>query len=164
MGFNDDFPEITKFKEGDQWPRITERTKHLPRPVFNITEMFISRKRASVTNQTMSINYKASEVNLMNDSEKEFATEGARLITGYTKQLLEDMDFDDLASDFIDDAATYGTGILHFFWDNSVSGGELSRYIGDVRGETVDPLDIGFARPKLQDVQKQPYIIIRSTA
>lgn len=162
MGFNDDFPEITKFKEGDQWPRITERTKHLPRPIFNITEMFISRKRASVTNQTMSINYKASEVNLMNDSEKEFATEGARLITGYTKQLLEDMDFDDLASDFIDDAATYGTGILHFFWDNSVSGGELSRYIGDVRGETVDPLDIGFARPKLQDVQKQPYIIIRS--
>lgn len=162
MGFNDDFPEITKFKEGDQWPRITERTKHLPRPVFNITEMFISRKRASVTNQTMSINYKASEVNLMSDEEKKFATEGARLITGYTKQLLEDMDFDDLSSDFIDDAATYGTGILHFFWDNSVSGGELSRYIGDVKGETVDPLDIGFARPKLQDVQKQPYIIIRS--
>jgi len=162
MGFSDEFQEITKFKEGDQWPRITQRTKHLPRPVFNITEMFISRKRASVTNQTMNINYKASEINLMNDSEKEFATEGARLITGYTKQLLEDMDFDDLASDFIDDAATYGTGILHFFWDNAVSGGELSRYIGDVRGETVDPLDIGFARPKLQDVQKQPYIIIRS--
>lgn len=42
------------------------------------------------------------------------------------------------------------------------AGGELSRYIGDVKGETVDPLDIGFARPKLQDVQKQPYIIIRS--
>jgi len=162
MGFSDDFPEITKFKEGDQWPRITVRTKHLPRPVFNITEMFISRKRASVTNQTMNINYKASEVNLMNDGEKEFVTEGARLITGYTKQLLEDMDFDDLSSDFIDDAATYGTGILHFFWDNSVSGGELSRYVGDVRGETIDPLDIGFARPKVRDVQKQPYIIIRS--
>ena len=45
MGFTTDFPKFISFKEGDQWAAVTENTKNLPRPVFNITEMFIRSKR-----------------------------------------------------------------------------------------------------------------------
>ena len=58
MGFTTDFPEIVRFKEGDQWPAPTKKTKNFPRPVFNITEMFIKNKRAAVTNQDLEISFR----------------------------------------------------------------------------------------------------------
>jgi len=162
MGFTKEFPKITEYKEGKQWPAPTNNTKNLPRPVFNITKMFIDRKRANVTNQTMSINFKASEVEALDEEQKALAEEGAAIYTEYTAQLLEDMNMDDLANEWVDDAASFGTGILHVYWDNAVSGGQSVKYTGDIRAEIIDPLDIAFARPKVRDVQRQPYIIIRS--
>ena len=80
MGFTKDFPKITRYKEGEQWPAPTERTKNLPRPVFNITKMFIDRKRANVTNQSMAVNFKASEVDAMGEEEKALAEAAALLV------------------------------------------------------------------------------------
>ena len=51
MGFSEKFPEFERFKQGDQWPQATERTKSLPRPVFNIVKLFISNKKSNVLNQ-----------------------------------------------------------------------------------------------------------------
>ena len=48
MGFEEKFPLYVRFKEGDQWPPATRRTKNLPRPVFNMVEMFIRTKRATI--------------------------------------------------------------------------------------------------------------------
>ena len=39
MGFEEKFPLYVRFKEGDQWPPATRRTKNLPRPVFNMVEI-----------------------------------------------------------------------------------------------------------------------------
>lgn len=55
MGFSTNFPTYVKFKEGDQWPQATERTKNLPRPVLNIIEMIVRSKRSSVLDQPVSI-------------------------------------------------------------------------------------------------------------
>ncbi|MBO4724868.1 MAG: hypothetical protein J5622_00005, partial [Firmicutes bacterium] len=162
MGFTKDFPKITRYKEGEQWPAPTERTKNLPRPVFNITKMFIDRKRANVTNQSMAVNFKASEVDTMGEKEKALAEEGASMYTEYTAQLLEDMNMDELANEWVDDAASYGTGILHVYWDNAVTGGQSVKFTGDIRAEIIDPLDVVFARPKAKELQRQPHMIIRS--
>ena len=57
MGFRERFPEYIRFKEGDQWPPATARTRNLPRPVFNIVEMFIRTKRAAVLNPHIAMTY-----------------------------------------------------------------------------------------------------------
>ena len=36
MGFLKNWSEYERFKAGDQWPQPTEKTKNLPRPVFNV--------------------------------------------------------------------------------------------------------------------------------
>ena len=162
LGLSTDLPEFERFKAGDQWPAITDKTKNLPRPVFNIVDMFIGRKRAGITNQTLLITYKPAEMPGESEPERELALQGAKDYTDYTKVLWQNMDQDELCNDFIDDAITGGTGILHYFWDDSVYGGQSRKYKGELRGEVIDPLDIFFGNPKTRDVQKQPYIIIRT--
>lgn len=159
MGFTSDFPMYEDFKEGKQWPAATERTKNLPRPVFNIVDMFIRTKTAAVINQPITINYTPAEVS-SDAYNKELADQGAKDFTDYAKQLWDDIDQDGLNEDFIEDAATLGTGILHYYYDSSVTGGIDTKYVGEIRGETIDPLNIGFSDPQNRDVQKQRYIII----
>ena len=57
QGFNTTFPEYERFKQGEQWPSPTQRTKSLPRPVFNIVRMFVNSKKSSVLNQNIKILY-----------------------------------------------------------------------------------------------------------
>lgn len=159
MGFRENFPMFVRFKEGDQWAAPTARTRNLPRPVFNIVEMFIRHKRAAVLNQHVVLSYAPEE----NDGEQAaLAAQGAKDLTDYAQQLWERTDQDGLNGELLDDAATLGTGILHYFYDNSVIGRGSVPYVGEIRGECVDPLNVFFGDPQQRDVQKQPYIIIAS--
>lgn len=159
MGFTTDFPRFEDFKEGKQWPQPTERTKNMPRPVFNVVDMFIRNKAAAVLNQPITINYTPAEVS-MDDYQRELASQGAKDFTDYAKQLWEDIDQDGLNEDMIEDAATLGTGILHYYFDNSITGGMDTPYVGEIRGESIDPLNLGVSDPQCRDIQKQRYIII----
>lgn len=161
-GYTKFFPYVEKFKAGDQWPAPTKKTKNLPRPVFNITDMFISRKRADIINQNFIVTYRPAES--LNSEGEAHAAEGAALYTDYIKVLLEEMEWEDVATEMVDSAASIGTGVIHLYWDNNVYGGHNKRYAGDLRAENIDMLDIGFANPAEKDVQKQKYIIISSRA
>ena len=156
-------PRFIKFKEGDQWPEATERTKNLPRPVFNIIEMFVGQKRAAITNQNLVLNYRPTESYDREDLNS-LADQGAKDYTDYTHKLWEEMNMDGLNNEMVDDAITLGTGIQHFYWDEEVFGGGSKKYKGDIRGEIIDILDITFGNPKIKDIQRQPYIIIESRA
>lgn len=159
MGFTTDFPEIVRFKEGDQWPAPTKKTKNFPRPVFNITEMFIKNKRAAVTNQDLEISFSPLEVD---ENTKEMAEAGAEAYTDFSKILWENVDQNELNNELVDDAITVGTGILHYYWDDSVEGGSSLAYIGDLKGEVIDVLSIGVGNPREKNIQKQPFIILES--
>ena len=86
MGFSTKFPTYVKFKEGDQWPQATERTKNLPRPVLNIIEMIVRSKRSSVLDQPVSIVYRQGSatgdeiLDQMHQDAAENFTEYARTI------------------------------------------------------------------------------------
>ena len=160
MGFDSKLPEYERFKQGDQWPAPTERTKNLPRPVFNIVKFFIRSKRSNVLNQTVKMVYSPSEVEP--EGTLGHAAQGAKDYTDYASCLWAALDQDGLNEDFIDDAATTGTGVFHYFWDNDVTGGMSLRYQGDLRGEVIDPLNIFFGNPQERRVQRQPWIIISS--
>lgn len=159
MGFRTDFPEIVRFKEGDQWPAPTKKTKNFPRPVFNITEMFIKNKRAAVTNQDLEISFTPLEVD---ENTKEMAEAGAKAYTDFSKILWENVDQNELNNELVDDAITVGTGILTYYWDDTAEGGRTLKYIGDLKGEVIDVLSIGVASPREKNIQKQPYVIIES--
>ena len=161
MGFRTQFPEIIRFKEGNQWPAPTTKTKNFPRPVFNITEMFIRNKRAAVTNQALEISYVPLEV-ADDDKEKENAEMGAKAYTDYSKIVWENIDQDELNNEFLDDAITLGTGFLHYYWDNEIYGGRKLKYFGDLAGEVIDVLNVGVENPQIRNIQKQKWIIIES--
>lgn len=167
MQFSSDFPKYERFKCGDQWPEPTANTKSLPRPVFNIISMFVSNKKSSVLNNNIKMIYRSNETGDNTDEENPLAVEirakaveGAEKFTNYADAVWHELDQDKLNDDAVEDAATNGTGIFHYFWDSSVSGGEIRPYSGSLRGETIDPLNFFVANPQEEDVQKQEWIII----
>lgn len=154
MEFSNLFPMCVDFKEGRQWPAPTKRTKHLPRPVFNICEFYIRTKTANILNQNIKMLYSPVQ------KEDARAVEGAKKYSDYAQTLWKEMQHDLLNEEFIDDAATVGTGILHYYWDNDVMGGVLIPSKGALRGEILDPLTVFFGNPQEKRVQKQPWIMI----
>ena len=160
MGFTTDFPKFISFKEGDQWAAVTENTKNLPRPVFNITEMFIGAKRGAVTNQGLAITYSPMEV--FDDKNQQVkAEQGAKDFTDFAKIIWEETEQEELNSEFADDAITLGTGILHYYWNPNEKGGNQLKWQGRMEGEVLDPLNVFFANPQKKKVQKQEWIIIQ---
>ncbi len=159
MGFTTKFPTFVRFKEGDQWPQPTERTKNLPRPVLNIIEMIVRNKRSSVLDQPVSIVYRQGGAT-NNEIADQMQQDAAENMTEYARKVWDRADMDKLCTEAVDDAATNGTGIWHFYWDNSIKGGQNTPYVGELRGESVDALNFFVANPQVRDVQKQDYIII----
>ena len=163
MGFTTDFPKFISFKEGDQWAAVTENTKNFPRPVFNITEMFIRAKRAAITNQGLSLTYTPLEV--FDDEEQQVrAEQGAKDFTDFAKIMWENIDQEELNNEFVDDSVTVGTGILHYFWNNNKKGGNQLKWQGDMEGEVLDPLNVFFSNPQKKNIQKQEWVIIQDRA
>ncbi len=160
MGFTSDFPKFIDFKEGKQWASATENTKNLPRPVFNITEMFIRAKRAAITNQELRMDYVPLEV--FDDEETQAkAEQGAEDFNDYSKIVWENIDQEELNNEMADDALTVGTGILHYYWDSDKKGGNQLKWQGEIAGEVLDPLNVFFANPQNKKVQEQEWIIIQ---
>lgn len=161
MGFSTEFPKIIEFKEGNQWAAVTENTKNFPRPVFNITEMFIRAKRSALTNQSLTLDYVPLEV--FNDEESQIkAEQGAEDFTEFAKITWENINQDELNNEMVDDAITLGTGILHYYWDDSKKGGNQLEWRGAMAGEVLDPLNVFVSNPQNRDLQKQEWIIIQN--
>lgn len=188
MGFTLRWPEYERFKSGKQWPAATEKTKNLPRPVFNLIRFILNHKISSVANENLKMLFSPEEVPEQEqqpqqpmqqpqqpgmmpqpqpqpmpiDPQLQSAQEGADKYTKFADSTWENIKQDELNEDFLDDCATLGTGILHYYWDDSVTGGITKLYKGEMAGEVLDPINVFFGNPQQRDVQKQPYIIISS--
>lgn len=165
MNFPKKWSEYQRFINGDQWPAPTEATKNLPRPVFNICRMITTQKSANVLNENLTMQFTPQEIadDTLEPEKKiliEKANEGAQKFTSYSRTLWDKIDQAQLNENAIEDAVSLGTCIWHYYWNNSVTGGVATRYIGEIEGEIIDPSNIFFKNPKCQDVQKQPSIII----
>ncbi|MEG0229864.1 MAG: hypothetical protein RR640_04600, partial [Oscillospiraceae bacterium] len=62
----------------------------------------------------------------------------------------------------LDDAATFGTGIIHYYYDFSLQMSTVKKSIGEIKGEILNLKNIVFENLNLNDLQKQRYIIICS--
>lgn len=166
MGFLDAWPEYERFKAGDQWPKATERTKNLPRPVFNVIKYIQNHKVSSVMNENVKMLFSPQEFVSSNDNPEmedqriKQAEDAAEKFTRYSDTTWENIKQDELNEEALESASNIGTCIWHYYWDTSKTGGVTTPWTGDIAGEILDPLNVFFGNPQQRNVQKQPYIII----
>lgn len=162
MGFTSNWPENVRYKEGNMWPPPTEKTKNMPRPVVNQCDFIVENKKSNILSQNVKIIFKPDEIP-DDDALAQQIEQSATDFTDAAANAWEDVQQDDLNEDVVDDALTIGAGIWYYYWDNSYKGGQFTKYIGRLQGESLDAKDVCFGNPQLKpkEIQKQPYIIIR---
>lgn len=153
-GFLGKWQEFEDMKVGRQWPAATPRTRHLPRPVFNIVELIVNYKTAQVLNENMRIIF------LPDKGRGEADTLAPRLYTDFAQTVWDELSFGETIEQVVDNAATYGSGIWHFYWDPHKKGSGPFRYLGAMGAESLEPANCCFGNPQIRDVQKQPWIVI----
>lgn len=143
-------PTNVDFYEGRQWPQKTEATKHIPRPVVNITKFIVRTKKSSIVGAPVSVVFTSNR-----------NPDIAAKLTEFNKTIENEMDMDELRNKLVQEGVVKGTGILHYYWDSEAKG-EVGDFEGGVRAEIIDPLNVFFANPQEQDEQKQKWIILAS--
>lgn len=157
------WPLFQRFYEGDQWPKVTPRTKNLPRPVFNIVKYIVNHKVSSVVNENVKMVFTSQEIEEEGvDPKIDLAVEGADKFSKYSETVWENIQQDMLNEEMLQSAAIIGTGAFHYYWDNDIKGGVSNPWVGDIQGEFIDPINLFFGNPQQMRVQKQPYILITS--
>lgn len=157
VGYLQKWPEYERFKASDQWPPPTNRTRNLPRPVFNIIEMIEDHKVANVMSEQINMVYSTQERDPQQDED-----DLGELFTHFSAATWERIKQDEMNEEGLQTAANTGTGIWHYYWDNDMKGGQNFPWIGEMEGEILDPINVFFGNPQQRKVQKQPYIIISS--
>ncbi len=150
LGLRATIPECVRFYEGDQWAKVTEDTKHFPRPVVNIIEMICNNKKSQVLSSPIQLVYKAE-----NGNE---AVEKFNRFSDYEQSRIRQRDMNNRA---VLDGIIKGSYCFYGYWDKDIVGID-GLVEGDIGAQVVDPLDVHFADPTEKDEQKQKWIILTS--
>jgi hypothetical protein len=161
MGFTSKWPEIERFYTGDQWPAVTEATKHINRPTTELMEYIVRMKTANVLSQSMKMQFLPEEIGEESPMADRIGS-ASRDFTDFASHTWYDIGQDYLNMLMVMDAAKLGPGILHYRWDGEAIGGTLTKYRGKLAGEVIDPMCVFFGNPQLVHVQRQPYILVAS--
>jgi len=149
IGLLQGIPKFVDYYEGRQWPKATEATKNLPRPVVNITK-FISRNiKSGVLNTPVKVIFTAedgSDTKILNDWHE------------YMEAELKMPEVDRKA---FSSGVKKGTYIYHYYWDNDKQGKD-AKHPGGLNVERIDTLNFIVSNPLEEDEQKQKWIIIPS--
>ena len=149
-GLREKIPECVDFYEGRQWPRATESTKNLPRPVVNIVKMICRAKKGAILSTPVKIQYKSYSP--FTDVDK---------FNSFASSVFREMSQDELDRRAIDDGIKKGSYFFHYYWNPDEISGE-SGELGALSCELIDPLNIFFSNPSELDEQKQDWIIVSS--
>lgn len=150
LGLSEGIPKYVRFYEGRQWPPPTENTKNLPRPVVNLIKMIVRNKKSALLSSPIRIVYQSEEER---DEVEKF--------NRFAEYIQREMGQEALDKAAIHDGVIKGTYVYHYYWDAEARGMDGIRD-GAMRGEMIDPLNIGFSNPEERDEQKQKWILIRS--
>ena len=148
IGLRKNIPTFVDFYEGRQWPKATERTKSLPRPVINIVKMICRNKESAILSSVVKLIYKAEDENVNSDRFTNFAD--------YIQKEMRQAEYDAKA---VHEGAVKGSYFYHYYWDSEAKG-KVGKMQGGVRVELINILNVGFANPKEVDEQKQKWILI----
>jgi len=159
----EEWAEYERFWDADQWPAATRDTEDFPRPVTNHFASIIEQKVAGLTYELPEIYYEPVEANpdIERGGIESADVEGSEVLSLCAERQSEKLNMDELLELGARDAALLGSGIWFFPWDNTiVGGGPNSRYIGDIAGYVIDPVDFFPGDPTNSDIQSQPWLIL----
>lgn len=150
LGLENSIPLCVDFYEGRHWGKVGEKTKTLPRPIFNQIEMIVDSKGAGILATPLKVIFSSQE-----------SPELADKLTAFNRQMEKEMKLEDIWSEMVNQAEVEGSSFLHFFWDAEAFG-KRGEYKGGTRAEIIEPLNVLVHNPRETDIQKQKWIIIET--
>lgn len=150
LGLENSIPLCVDFYEGRHWGKISEKTKTLPRPIFNQIEMIVDSKGAGILATPLKIVFSSQE-----------SPQLANKLTAFNTQMEKEMKLEDIWSEMVNQAEVEGSSFLHIFWDAEAVG-KRGEYKGGTRAEIIEPLNVIVHNPRETDIQKQKWIIIET--
>lgn len=150
IGIESSIPLCVDFYEGRHWGKISDKTKTLPRPIFNQIEMIVDSKDAGILATPLKVVFSSQE-----------SPELASKLTAFNTQMEKEMKLEDIWSQMVSQATVEGSSFLHFFWDSEAVG-KRGEYKGGTRAEIIEPLNVVVHNPRETDLQKQKWIIIET--
>jgi len=153
-GMISDWQQSVDFMEGRQWPPATERTRNLPRPVFNVCRQIVNHKVSATMADNLRMVFSPEEAG---DGKDEVIAE---VFSRYADTTWENVKQNALNEIGLTYGATRGSAIWHYYWDTGKYGGKTLKYKGDICGEPIDPMNFFPGNPKCSEIQKQPYLLI----
>ena len=148
IGIRTEIPRYIDFYEGRQWPKATEATKNLPRPVVNFVKMICRNKKAAILASKVRIIYKSDTEGAQVEKFNEFAS--------FIEKEIGQASLDKQA---VEDGVKKGSYFYHYYWDKNAEGKDANE-TGALRCELIDPLNVFFENPCELNEQKQGWIVI----
>lgn len=153
VGLSQDVPMFVDFYEGRQWAKPTEKTKLLPRPVFNVVKMIVRSKKAAILSTPVQLVFKTDDQSVSSEMVDRF--------NHFANYIQKEMRQNERDADGVQDGAVKGSYIFHYYWDTEAKG-KAGIVEGGLRCELLDVLNVFVANPRERDEQKQKWIIISS--
>lgn len=148
------------FANGDQWRNVTG--EGLPKPVFNIIKRVKQFKIASLKSNNIAIQIQPMEYRPDDsDEQMQSSIHKTDLANAEVKNILENINFDSLSRQLLNDGFDTGDMCLHFYNDvTKTSYKKFPDIKGAICAEVIDSTNVMFGNPNIKNVEKQPYIII----
>lgn len=154
-GFFEKCRENEEFYLGMQWQ--DNDGEGLEKPVFNVIRQISNYLISSLVSNEYAISYSLDGAPPYRRTSSAKATLEA--LSRHISFCADKETKSALLSSLVHDAILYGSGVLYTYWDSSVDNGD--GYFGAFRTETLHPTALFPALPECEDVQKQPYLIIK---
>jgi len=156
IGLYDELAQNERFYVGDQWNGVN--SGGLPTPVFNIVARVVNFLVSSVLTHAVSVSYSVGNVPYERGRDRERAEASVYALNRSAAHRWEKLKMDSLIRQAMLDAALTGDAVFYSWWDGSAATGQA--YRGDIATGLIDTRDLYVADPKLDDIQRQDYILV----
>lgn len=149
------------FASGDQWRNVGGQG--LPKPVFNIIKRVKQFKIASLKSDNIAITIQPMEYRADDTDEKmQSNIHKTDLANAEVKNILENINFDSLTRQLLNDGFDTGDWCLHWYFNMDKLPYKQTKpeIKGVIEAEVIDCTNVLFGNPNSRVVEKQPYIII----
>ena len=168
-----------RFYIGDQW-HGAKCGNDRPLVRYNVIKRIATYKISQILNMPLSVAFSAEGIALKKDKNFDFSFENNEVTEDeinyimsafgdFYKTTAERVKLFDLNEKILRKAYISGSALLYTYWDETLPAGnfrennKLKKIMGDIDCEVLDIEDVVFGDPYCEDLQAQPFIILKSS-
>lgn len=149
-----------RFYRGDQW---SESASDLPHPVFNLTRRITDYLVCAVAPERLTVTYTDDRLPFVDNVGTRVAIQkGLELLGKNASYRWKQNQMSALSYQALMDAAISGDGVFYCWWDAEHKNGQP--FLGDIRTDLVDNVNLFVADVNRADLQSQDYLILSGRA